>query len=256
MQLEGNAKAGYSLRSAAELGDDVEIPPPPPVPVYPPEIPKGQLCLAETRYGYEYIPDVDGWLRLYTVPSTWANARLRCQLEGGTLASPQSNPLAAAMMKMMGENGQNLNIVYTGINANIAKDDYMTIDGLPLSNISLKWAAGEPNNCENSEECLVMNGAGELADVNCSRVFGYFCFKKSAKMSKTKCDTWDSDYQLDPRTGSCYKFHTAQHNWHRAALTCRAEQAHLAVINSDTEARVLKKLFAKYPREKNIQNNP
>ncbi|XP_073941096.1 uncharacterized protein [Choristoneura fumiferana] len=40
MQLEGNAKAGYSLRSAAELGDDVEIPPPPPVPVYPPEIPK------------------------------------------------------------------------------------------------------------------------------------------------------------------------------------------------------------------------
>ncbi|KAI8420942.1 hypothetical protein MSG28_008096, partial [Choristoneura fumiferana] len=49
MHLEGNAKAGYSLRSAAELGDDVEIPPPPPVPVYPPEIPKASVYRCSSK---------------------------------------------------------------------------------------------------------------------------------------------------------------------------------------------------------------
>ncbi|KAJ8724466.1 hypothetical protein PYW08_015940 [Mythimna loreyi] len=40
VHLEGNVKSVYKLHSTSELGDDLEIPPPPNAPVYPPEIPK------------------------------------------------------------------------------------------------------------------------------------------------------------------------------------------------------------------------
>ena len=43
VHLEGNVKSVYKLRSTSELGDDVEVPPAPTAPVYPPELPKGMM---------------------------------------------------------------------------------------------------------------------------------------------------------------------------------------------------------------------
>ncbi|KAJ8718994.1 hypothetical protein PYW07_016550 [Mythimna separata] len=40
VHLEGNVKSVYKLHSTSEIGDDVEIPPAPNSPVYPPELPK------------------------------------------------------------------------------------------------------------------------------------------------------------------------------------------------------------------------
>lgn len=46
IQLEGNASSTYKLYSTSELGD-IELPPAPKAPVYPPEFPRGSLhqCL-------------------------------------------------------------------------------------------------------------------------------------------------------------------------------------------------------------------
>lgn len=41
IHLEGNIKSVYKLQATSELDADVEIPPPPAAPVYPPELPKG-----------------------------------------------------------------------------------------------------------------------------------------------------------------------------------------------------------------------
>lgn len=58
-----------------------------------------------------------------------------------------------------------------------------------------------------------------------------------------------TEYVLEPVTGSCYKFHRVARNWTRAYMTCAAEGGHLAVINSDSEANVLKGIFAKNPQD-------
>ncbi|XP_061707857.1 hemolymph lipopolysaccharide-binding protein-like [Cydia pomonella] len=137
--------------------------------------------------------------------------------------------------------------VFTGIQAVVASGHFMTIDGIPLSNLSLRWADNEPNNANNNEDCLVMNGESEVADVNCANVYPFFCTKKSSKMTVNKCGTTDSEYHLEPRTGSCYKFHKIPRTWHQAAAACFSEGAHLAIINSPIESQVLKELFAKYP---------
>ncbi|CAG2055764.1 unnamed protein product [Timema podura] len=54
------------------------------------------------------------------------------------------------------------------------------------------------------------------------------------------------DYELVPGLGH-YKFHVTPLPWEEARLTCQRESAHLAIVNSETENGVLKRLFAKHP---------
>ncbi|XP_063617172.1 C-type lectin domain family 10 member A-like [Cydia splendana] len=220
--------------------------------------------------GYEYVQEADAWLRLHIVPADWQDARLRCHLEGGVLTSPTSSALTKAMIAIMAANQVTMRQVFTGIQAVVARGHFMTIDGIPLSNLSLRWADNEPNNANNNEDCLVMNSEGEVADVNCANVYPFFCTKKSSKMTVNKCGNTDNEkelrnflymakepaikcrlctteYHLEPRIGSCYKFHQVPRTWHQAAAACFSEGGHLAIINSPIESQVLKELFAKYP---------
>ncbi|XP_073947335.1 hemolymph lipopolysaccharide-binding protein-like [Choristoneura fumiferana] len=52
---------------------------------------------------------------------------------------------------------------------------------------------------------------------------------------------------LHNETGSCYKFHREGRTWPAAFRTCQAEDAYLAIINSDDESKYLKDLFSQNP---------
>lgn len=54
-----------------------------------------------------------------------------------------------------------------------------------------------------------------------------------------------TEYNLDVRTGSCYKFHRRGLIWPQAYMTCMAEGGHLAIINNELEAKVLSELLTK-----------
>nr|CAD7394731.1 unnamed protein product [Timema cristinae] len=54
------------------------------------------------------------------------------------------------------------------------------------------------------------------------------------------------EYELVPGLGH-YKFHVTPLSWEEARLTCHREGTHLAIVNSETENGVLKRLFAKFP---------
>ncbi|CAH2038116.1 unnamed protein product, partial [Iphiclides podalirius] len=196
------------------------------------------------RFDYKYHQEIQGWLKFHRVPATWHDARLQCQLEGAVLASPLNDDLLAAM------NHTTYNI-FIGIHATIAKGYYFSLEGVPLTRIPITWAAGEPDNCDNSEECLVLKNDGTVADVNCNEVFPFICYKKSKNTSFiTNCGTGDSGYTLNENTGNCYKFHDVGRTWPVAFMTCSAEGGYLAIINSDQEAQSLKELFAHYPDTK------
>ncbi|CAG5059613.1 unnamed protein product [Parnassius apollo] len=196
------------------------------------------------RFDYTFYPELDGWLKLHRIPATWHDARLRCYLEGAALASPLNTKLLTAMKNFSIE-------VLTGVHSTISKGDYFSVEGVPLARMPIKWAPGEPDNCENSEECLLLQSHGTVADVKCSEVFPFICYKKRTKPAIiTDCGTTDIEYTHDSRTGSCYKFHYVGRSWPRAFMACASEGGHLAIINSDVEAQILKELFAKYPEHK------
>ncbi|XP_045448986.1 hemolymph lipopolysaccharide-binding protein-like [Melitaea cinxia] len=176
------------------------------------------------RFDYTYYPNIYGWLKLHVIPATWRDAWLICDLEG-------SNTTQWAF--------------YTGVHAIFSKGYFFSIEGVSLSKMPVRWAAGEPDNVNNHEDCIVWTD-GRVADVNCSKLFPYMCFKRKTKdMVMTSCGTVDKDYELSPLTGNCYKFHRHERTWHRAHMTCAAEGGYLAVINSQEEALILKKIFDK-----------
>ncbi|CAH0719676.1 unnamed protein product, partial [Brenthis ino] len=85
----------------------------------------------------------------------------------------------------------------------------------------------------------------------------YVCYKRdNGGPELTSCGTFDKDYVLDWRTGSCYKFHVEAKSWWEAYNTCFAEQAYLAIINNKAEVQVLKEIFASHSRYTIESENP
>ncbi|CAH0751162.1 unnamed protein product [Diatraea saccharalis] len=202
------------------------------------------------RFEYEYNEKAGGWLEYHPMPATFTDAFLRCNAEGAVLASPLNLQLQRAMVTLLKTHSDSCGIL-TGIHATFSKGDYSSIEGVPLSKIPIKWAPNEPDNYDNNEDCIIMVNNGTLADVRCNDTYPYICYKKKTDSTvQTPCGTTDPEYTLDTRTGSCYKFHPVGRTWRRAFMTCMAEGGHLAIINSDIEALVIKNIFAKYPNDK------
>ncbi|CAG5031463.1 unnamed protein product [Parnassius apollo] len=201
------------------------------------------------RCDYRFFSEAEGYLKLHRVPANWFEARLRCHLEGGKLASPSTQGLINAMKLLIdGATGDMSCGIFTGIHATFSRGDFHTIEGVPLSKIPHTWAVGEPDNFKDEESCIAMLQDGNVADVNCNEPLPYICYKKNTKtMFMSNCGTTDSEYVFDSRTGSCYKFHTVPRTWSRAYMTCAAEGGYLAIINSETEAQLIKEIFAKHP---------
>nr|AAV91436.1 lectin 1 putative immunolectin [Lonomia obliqua] len=190
-------------------------------------------------------------LMVFLIASHIANGSIKASLLGmayGRQCSFSTNYGLATVMKELATNKKNG--VYTGIPGTVSKGDFHSIDGIPISEISLQWLAGDPNNAGDNEYCIIYHANGQAADVDCSRPFPFICYKKHSKdMRITECGTIDTEYKLDKRTNKCYKFHHIGRPYWVSAEVCSAEGAHLAIINNDTEAEVLRGLFAKYPAE-------
>ncbi|XP_063617325.1 lymphocyte antigen 75-like [Cydia splendana] len=225
---------------------------------------------------YEYVREADAWLRLHSVPAAWSDAAVRCQLEGGMLASPTTNAMTEAMLDAMKKRKLASNRVFIGITDIRSSGKYESLDGEDLP-VDLEWIAGDSYEFETTY-CLELTDTGKLTFTSCSRELPYFCRKSihncpSSPSTEDSADNYsyyadvDSDtddsknsedeiptssaaqecdgngYEWEPRTGSCYKFHRAAKPWRSALSTCHAEGGHLAIINSATESTVLKELY-------------
>ncbi|KAJ8715422.1 hypothetical protein PYW07_009904 [Mythimna separata] len=202
------------------------------------------------RCDYQYSSEAKGWFKYHVVPATWSEARLQCDLEGAVLASPTTPEIKAKMISFINSTGNEIisDAVFTGIHATFAKGAFYSIDGVPLSKIPHSWAFKEPDNKGNKESCLIIDSDGDLADLSCEETRPFICYRsESKKVNINECGTFDSEYRLDARTNKCYKFHPIPRIFTRAFFACAAEGGHLAIINSNTEAKVLSEIFAKYP---------
>ncbi|CAH0597887.1 unnamed protein product [Chrysodeixis includens] len=200
------------------------------------------------RCDYKYSTVAQAWFKHFVVPATWYDARLRCSLEGAILASPTTPEIEAEMTQILKNFFSSESEMFTGIHATFSQGDYSTVEGIPLSEIPTNWAEREPDNPGNKESCITINHHGDLADRSCKETRPYICYRSYTLEKKAnECGTVDSEYRLDPRTKKCYKFHTEPRTFSRANFACYAEGGHLVIINSETEATVIRELFAKYP---------
>ncbi|CAH0719673.1 unnamed protein product, partial [Brenthis ino] len=119
------------------------------------------------------------------------------------------------------------------------------LEGIPLKILMDHLGVGPLENSDHS--CGVLED-GLLVSGSCWENHPYICYKRDNDgLELTSCGTFDKDYVLDKRTGSCYKFHIEAKPWVEAYKTCFVEQAYLAIINNNDEAQVLKEIFAKHP---------
>jgi hypothetical protein len=61
-------------------------------------------------------------------------------------------------------------------------------------------------------------------------------------------------YELFPGVGH-YKLHTKSAKWYEARRICVQEGAHLAIVNSEAESKVLKEILARFPKLENVTFN-
>ncbi|XP_063380575.1 macrophage mannose receptor 1-like [Cydia fagiglandana] len=200
------------------------------------------ICAAAADDGYEHYGQVKGWLKVHSTPTTWRTARLTCFEEGGVLASPENEALLEAMSGAMLADPKTPSYVFTGIHDTFSKGLFYTLGGTPLKKIPVPWAPGKPES-KNDESCVSMHYDGMLVDSACTDELPFICFKKDVIPKVPKCGPEDNGYIYNAKIGSCYKFHREDKWWKDAFASCDSEGAYLAIINSDDEAEVLKKLF-------------
>jgi len=61
-------------------------------------------------------------------------------------------------------------------------------------------------------------------------------------------------YELFPGVGY-YKFHSKSATWNDAWNICTQEGAHLAIVNSEAESKVLKEIFSRFPKLQDVTYN-
>ncbi|XP_026318377.1 C-type mannose receptor 2-like [Hyposmocoma kahamanoa] len=201
------------------------------------------------RPDYKYVAAIDGWLKLYRVPTNWNDARTRCQLEGADLASPSNDQMLQAMVDIIGQaRGVNCG-VYTGVNAWFSHGDYTSIDGTPLSEMPVELTNSQTCPQMATYPCTVLLPSGTINIVECKHLYPFICYRKNNKEihNISECGTIDSEYKYFETTGQCYKFHRQPQIWSDAYKICLAEGGHLAVINSPEEAKILSSIFAQHP---------
>ncbi|XP_063380317.1 macrophage mannose receptor 1-like [Cydia fagiglandana] len=166
-------------------------------------------------------------------------------LDGAELASPEDEALLATMSKVLLTSRQPPLYVFTGVNdlCNFVST-LQLVSGTPLSAMPVHWAPEEPDNVNHGDNCLVLQRNGLLRDAKCDDVYPFICYKRQTTSGFNFCGT-DTDYIYDKSTKSCYKFHTEVATWHEAYATCSREAGHLAIANSDVEAKALSRMFPK-----------
>ncbi|KPI91590.1 Hemolymph lipopolysaccharide-binding protein [Papilio xuthus] len=110
--------------------------------------------------------------------------------------------------------------------------------------------AGEPNDATAEDDCVVMNKLGIYQDSKCNTWLPYICKKtmQSFREWNAECKSPFLDYKFNKELNKCYKFHTQPKSWRDAEKICEAEQAYLAIPNSQQEADHLSKITNDNPK--------
>ncbi|XP_063632411.1 uncharacterized protein LOC134803541 [Cydia splendana] len=91
--------------------------------------------------------------------------------------------------------------------------------------------------------CLITQRSGPLLDSKCDDIYPYISYKRQPPSQLSLCGTTDTEYVYDKLTKTCHKIHSQFVSWQVAYATCATEGGHLAIVNSEYEAKTLARLI-------------
>ncbi|KAJ2942452.1 hypothetical protein O0L34_g16056 [Tuta absoluta] len=180
--------------------------------------------------GYNYNSDVSGWFKVHDVGATVKQAKHVCHIEGATLASPTNDAMKYAMVSLIHQVNLNKE-VHTGIQTT----------GRLRTNVNYQHVHGNS---------IALSDKGQLERTSQYFELPYICYRNASLYRElNECGTTDPEYTLHKQTSKCYKFHGDRKTFPAAVETCVTEGGHLAIINGESEAEVIKEIFENNPRE-------
>ncbi|KPI91593.1 Hemolymph lipopolysaccharide-binding protein [Papilio xuthus] len=211
----------------------------------------GQPQIKHFRDDYKYLEGTSSFYKIHTIQKTWEQAKKRCALEGATLFYPEDQNEVDVVLAHLKETQPMYAWIFVGISSKLAKGVFTTVDGVAIRHIYNRWGHGEPNDANGEEDCVILRKEGTYNDEKCSNKFPFICKKtlQSLKWNE-ECNTPYLDYKYNVDLGRCYKFHLHPLTWREAVEACDAEQAYLAIINSQQEASHLVNITASAPKDK------
>ncbi|XP_046411995.1 macrophage mannose receptor 1-like [Neodiprion fabricii] len=142
---------------------------------------------SKKRDDYTYVHGLGGY-KLHTRATTWVEARLICQEEGGHLAVINSVAEADAVSQVF-KNAERitgsgyLNDAFIGFHDLYREGEYVTIHGESLEKAGYDlWHTNQPNNLNNNQNCGGIHDNGRLNDLPCKgQLFGFICEVPAAR---------------------------------------------------------------------------
>ncbi|XP_013146445.1 PREDICTED: macrophage mannose receptor 1-like [Papilio polytes] len=208
----------------------------------------GQPKLHFFRSDYKYLDATRSFYKIHKA-KTWRDAKVKCDLEGAKLFYPKNINERDVVISYINKINRNIDSIYIGINA-VTKGVFQSVDGVPIKDVYNQWMSGEPNDITAEDDCIVMNKIGLYKDDKCNRRLPYLCKKTMESFTQwnNECNVPFLEYKFNKELNKCYKFHTLPKSWVDAAQTCEAEQAYLAIPNSQEEASYLSKITNENPK--------
>ncbi|XP_041977473.1 macrophage mannose receptor 1-like [Aricia agestis] len=207
------------------------------------------------RKDYIAIDGTNAFYKVHLERRSWETARLVCEAEGASLFYPVDEDEARIVMQHLRQTVGVFNRVFIGISTPYSKYIFETVDGTLMADVYDKWRPSQPDDCNGTDDCVVLDASnGLLDDYPCDAKLQFICKKTESSLKwNTLCDSPDPDYEFVDILGRCYKLHLTPRTWSDAYAVCRMEQSYLAIPNTQGEAKYLAKLMDRAALHKDIE---
>ncbi|XP_069697517.1 uncharacterized protein [Periplaneta americana] len=187
--------------------------------------------------GYQFIKGI-GYYKVHRTPATWEEGQSICRNEGAHLMiynSPEEEEIVGVLMdSVVGR--QNC---FIGFHALYKDNTAVLINGKPLNTTGIEYYIDHSNNNRTGSSY----GGGLVFWNPRDRELPFVC----------EIQLW-ATYDVYEGYGH-YKLHTEGKTWVEAYQTCVNEGAHLAVVNSQQEARLLRNILRKHQSLSSVDDN-
>ncbi|XP_050345448.1 lymphocyte antigen 75-like [Nymphalis io] len=196
------------------------------------------------RTDYIYNRNTDAFYKFHIESVMFSRAESICKLEGASVMVPKSDHDVSQVHGMFKAYPDLRNFVwikYDGMTHDSAEEQpLINLEDLNSRHLSLM---------SYDKGCDVMTRAGEIKTYECYLSLPFVC-KVEAQQAfyDTRCLVFGRDYQYFANVSSCYKIPRLPYSWNQAYDECRAEGAHLAILNSDMEHQILRDFAKSTPR--------
>ncbi|KAM3963069.1 C-type lectin 11 [Aphomia sociella] len=201
------------------------------------------FCISKQyRTDYVYNKKSNAFYKLHIESSLRYVAGKICKMEGAQLMYPNTeldHIQVHAMMKQYPDIGK-----YVWVQE--ANESHESTEEQPILNLE----ASEPGAIARSwlEKCNVMTREGDLEMHYCIASLPFVCkVEASDAFYDASCKVYGKGYQYVEEVRSCYKVSQMAFTWNEAYAECRAEGAHLVILNSETESDVVVNITEKVP---------